>query len=133
MLRSPTVQWTVGVLATLYMRIVRLTGRLDRPEPPPGGPFILATWHNRLFLLSYLRIGDRPLVEHAPLYRDGPEGGPVVQYDMKSAETVGLIKFDFLGLKTLDVITAFDIFDTPLRRSTKTIAFGLPTKRANFM
>ena len=47
-------------------------------------------------------IADRPLVEHAPLYRDGPDGGPVVQYDMKSAETIGLIKFDFLGLKTLD-------------------------------
>ena len=47
-------------------------------------------------------IADRPLVEHAPLYRDGPEGGPVVQYEMKAAESVGLIKFDFLGLKTLD-------------------------------
>ena len=49
-------------------------------------------------------IADRPLVYHAPLYRDGPEGGPVVQYDMKSAESIGLIKFDFLGLKTLDQI-----------------------------
>jgi DNA polymerase-3 subunit alpha len=49
-------------------------------------------------------IADRPLVEHAPMYRDGPDGGPVVQYDMKSAESVGLIKFDFLGLKTLDQI-----------------------------
>ncbi len=49
-------------------------------------------------------IADQALVNHAPLYRDGPEGGPVVQYDMKSAETVGLIKFDFLGLKTLDQI-----------------------------
>ncbi len=49
-------------------------------------------------------IADRPLVEHAPLYRDGPEGGPVVQYDMKSSESLGLIKFDFLGLKTLDQI-----------------------------
>jgi len=49
-------------------------------------------------------IADQPLVHHAPLYRDGPDGGPVVQYDMKSAETVGLIKFDFLGLKTLDQI-----------------------------
>ncbi|MFM2247615.1 MAG: hypothetical protein RL071_3689, partial [Pseudomonadota bacterium] len=47
-------------------------------------------------------IADRPLVEHAPMYRDGPEGGPVVQYEMKAAESVGLIKFDFLGLKTLD-------------------------------
>ncbi len=49
-------------------------------------------------------VADRPLVELAPLYRDGPDGGPVVQYDMKSAETIGLIKFDFLGLKTLDQI-----------------------------
>jgi len=49
-------------------------------------------------------IADRPLVEHAPLYRDGPQGGPVVQYEMKAAEGVGLIKFDFLGLKTLDQI-----------------------------
>ncbi len=49
-------------------------------------------------------IADRPLVEYAPLYRDGPDGGPVVQYDMKSAESIGLIKFDFLGLKTLDQI-----------------------------
>ncbi len=49
-------------------------------------------------------IADRPLVEYAPLYRDSPEGGPVVQYDMKSAEGIGLIKFDFLGLKTLDQI-----------------------------
>jgi len=49
-------------------------------------------------------IADKALVEHAPLYRDGPEGGPVVQFDMKSAESVGLIKFDFLGLKTLDQI-----------------------------
>ncbi len=49
-------------------------------------------------------IADRPLVEYAPLYRDEPGGGPVVQYDMKSAEAVGLIKFDFLGLKTLDHI-----------------------------
>ena len=49
-------------------------------------------------------IADRPLVELVPLYRDGPDGGPVVQFDMKSAESIGLIKFDFLGLKTLDQI-----------------------------
>ncbi|MBK9647852.1 MAG: DNA polymerase III subunit alpha [Deltaproteobacteria bacterium] len=49
-------------------------------------------------------VADRPLVQLAPLYRDGPEGGPVVQFDMKSAESIGLIKFDFLGLKTLDQI-----------------------------
>jgi DNA polymerase III subunit alpha len=49
-------------------------------------------------------IADKPLVNYSPLYRDEPEGGPVVQYDMKSAENIGLIKFDFLGLKTLDQI-----------------------------
>ncbi|NCG21179.1 MAG: DNA polymerase III subunit alpha [Rhodobacterales bacterium] len=49
-------------------------------------------------------IADIPLVNYAPLYRDEPQGGPVVQYDMKSAEGIGLIKFDFLGLKTLDQI-----------------------------
>ncbi len=49
-------------------------------------------------------IADRPIVQLSPLYRDGPDGGPVVQYDMKSAESIGLIKFDFLGLKTLDQV-----------------------------
>lgn len=45
-------------------------------------------------------IADGELVSHAPLYR-GAEGENVVQYDMKHAEKIGLIKFDFLGLKTL--------------------------------
>src|ERR1700679_2567595 len=45
-------------------------------------------------------ISSQPLVQLAPLYR-GAEGEQVVQYDMKWAEKIGLIKFDFLGLKTL--------------------------------
>lgn len=45
-------------------------------------------------------IADGELVRHAPLYK-GAEGEQVVQYDMKHAEKIGLIKFDFLGLKTL--------------------------------
>jgi len=45
-------------------------------------------------------IADGQLVRLAPLYR-GAEGEQVVQYDMKHAEKIGLIKFDFLGLKTL--------------------------------
>jgi len=48
-------------------------------------------------------ISDRPLVEHCPLYK-GAEGETVVQYDMSHAEKIGLIKFDFLGLKTLTMI-----------------------------
>ena len=46
-------------------------------------------------------IADQDLQAYAS-YRDGEDGGPVVQYDMKSAG-IGLIKFD-LGLKTLDQI-----------------------------
>lgn len=45
-------------------------------------------------------IADGSLVTKAPLYR-GADGENVVQYDMKHAEKIGLIKFDFLGLKTL--------------------------------
>ncbi len=49
-------------------------------------------------------IGDRPLPELAPLYHDQKADLPAVQFDYKDAETVGLVKFDFLGLKTLTVI-----------------------------
>lgn len=49
-------------------------------------------------------IGDRPLVELVPLYKDPRAEMPVTQYDMKFIEETGLIKFDFLGLKTLTVI-----------------------------
>lgn len=45
-------------------------------------------------------ISNLPLVSYAPLYK-GAEGENVVQYDMKVSEKIGLIKFDFLGLKTL--------------------------------
>jgi DNA polymerase III subunit alpha len=48
-------------------------------------------------------ISDRPLVEHAPLYK-GADNENVIQFDMKLAEKIGLIKFDFLGLKTLTLI-----------------------------
>ena len=49
-------------------------------------------------------IGRVPIIETAPLYRDPREEGAVVQWDMKHVEKVGLIKFDFLGLKTLTVL-----------------------------
>lgn len=49
-------------------------------------------------------IGDRPLEELVPLYQDPRAEMPVTQYDMKFIEETGLIKFDFLGLKTLTVI-----------------------------
>ncbi len=49
-------------------------------------------------------IGDRPLVELTPLYRDPRSNLPVTQFNMKWVEKAGLVKFDFLGLKTLTVI-----------------------------
>jgi DNA polymerase-3 subunit alpha len=51
-------------------------------------------------------IGDRPLDELVPLYRDtdNKESLPATQFNMKWVETAGLVKFDFLGLKTLTVI-----------------------------
>ncbi|RQD65542.1 MAG: DNA polymerase III subunit alpha [Desulfonatronovibrio sp. MSAO_Bac4] len=49
-------------------------------------------------------ISDKAMEEYLPLYK-GKKGEIVTQYDMKRVEKVGLIKFDFLGLKTLTVIS----------------------------
>ncbi len=70
-------------------------------------------------------IGDRPLTQLVPLYRDPRSDLPVTQFNMKWVEPAGLVKFDFLGLKTLTVIekacefiakagTDLDIADLPL-------------------
>jgi DNA polymerase-3 subunit alpha len=49
-------------------------------------------------------IADRPLIDLVPLYRDARAQLPATQFSMKWAEAAGLVKFDFLGLKTLTVI-----------------------------
>lgn len=49
-------------------------------------------------------IADRPLEELVPVYRDPRSDLPVCGYSMKYAESAGLVKFDFLGLKTLTVL-----------------------------
>jgi DNA polymerase-3 subunit alpha len=49
-------------------------------------------------------IGDRPIEELVAVYRDPKSDMPVTQFDMKYVENTGLIKYDFLGLKTLSVI-----------------------------
>ncbi|HZL30052.1 MAG TPA: DNA polymerase III subunit alpha, partial [Pseudolabrys sp.] len=55
-------------------------------------------------------IGDRALSEVVPLYRDPKSDMPVTQFNMKWVEQAGLVKFDFLGLKTLTVLkTAVDL------------------------
>lgn len=70
-------------------------------------------------------IGDRPLTELTPLYRDPRSDLPATQFNMKWVESAGLVKFDFLGLKTLTVIdralkhlekrgASVDINDLPL-------------------
>ncbi|MFZ1983834.1 MAG: DNA polymerase III subunit alpha, partial [Desulfatitalea sp.] len=48
-------------------------------------------------------IGDKPLVNYLPLYK-GKKGEVVTQFDMKLVENIGLVKFDFLGLRNLTVI-----------------------------
>ncbi|MBW2042583.1 MAG: DNA polymerase III subunit alpha [Deltaproteobacteria bacterium] len=50
-------------------------------------------------------IADRPLVDYMPLYR-GKRGEVVTQFDMKSVEKIGLVKFDLLGLKNLTIIAS---------------------------
>ncbi|MGH7066964.1 MAG: DNA polymerase III subunit alpha [Acetobacteraceae bacterium] len=49
-------------------------------------------------------IGDRPLIELVPLYRDPRSDFLVTQYSMKHIEHAGLVKFDFLGLTTLTIL-----------------------------
>lgn len=51
-----------------------------------------------------LVIADRPLHELCPIYRDPRSPMPVTQLNMKFVESAGLVKFDFLGLKTLTVL-----------------------------
>ncbi|MBI5578822.1 MAG: DNA polymerase III subunit alpha [Deltaproteobacteria bacterium] len=48
-------------------------------------------------------IADRPLVEYLPLFR-GKKGEVITQFDMKIVEKIGLVKFDFLGLRNLTVM-----------------------------
>jgi len=57
-------------------------------------------------------IGEKPLWEYVPCFRPAGEDGIVTQYDKDRVEKVGLVKFDFLGLKTLTVIqTALDLIN----------------------
>ncbi|MEP2439171.1 MAG: DNA polymerase III subunit alpha [Roseibium sp.] len=69
-------------------------------------------------------IGDRPLEKLVPLYRDPRSDMPVAQFNMKMVEDAGLVKFDFLGLKTLTVIdTAVKLIE---RRGIKVDVAALP-------
>jgi DNA polymerase-3 subunit alpha len=74
-------------------------------------------------------IGERPLTELVPMYRDPRSDMPVTQYSLKWVEPAGLVKFDFLGLKTLTVLdnavkminrngTKFALTDIPIDDET---------------
>ncbi len=65
-------------------------------------------------------IADRPLIDLVPLYRDPRAQLPATQFNMKWAEAAGLVKFDFLGLKTLTVIeTARHLLARAVSRSIR--------------
>lgn len=88
-----------------------------------------------------LVIGDRPLHELVPLYRDPRSDMPVTQFNMKYVEQAGLVKFDFLGLKTLTVVQKsvetikkttgeeYDILKIPLddKKSFELMSAGIST------
>jgi DNA polymerase-3 subunit alpha len=49
-------------------------------------------------------ISDKPMTEYVPIYKSKDDPSLITQYEMKNVEKIGLVKFDFLGLKTLTVI-----------------------------
>ncbi len=86
----------------------RLQAERDR-EPIVARAFAIAQKLEGLFRhasthAAGIVIGDRPLAELVPLYRDPKSNMPVTQFNMKWVEQAGLVKFDFLGLKTLTVL-----------------------------
>lgn len=69
-------------------------------------------------------IGDRPLDEIVPLYKDPKSDIPATQFSMYWVEQAGLVKFDFLGLKTLTVIK--NALDLLARRGVKIDINNIP-------
>ncbi|HEY0315362.1 MAG TPA: DNA polymerase III subunit alpha, partial [Sphingomonas sp.] len=101
----PTDPWTldralngVSELATEYKRDPQVKRLLDLAMKLEGLPRHSSTH------AAGVVIGDRPLDQLVPLYRDPRSDMPVTQFDMKYVEDAGLVKFDFLGLKTLSVL-----------------------------
>jgi DNA polymerase-3 subunit alpha len=83
------------------------------PEMMKGDPRVKTLIEHALRLEGLVRhasthaagvvLSNLPLVDHLPLFVD-KEGGIVTQYDMSCVEKIGLVKFDFLGLKTLTLL-----------------------------
>ena len=101
----PTDPWTlertlngVSEFATEYKRDPDVKRLIDLAMQLEGLPRHSSTH------AAGVVIGDRPLDQLVPLYRDPRSDMPVTQFDMKNVEDAGLVKFDFLGLKTLSVL-----------------------------
>ncbi|UUL83418.1 DNA polymerase III subunit alpha [Sphingomonas qomolangmaensis] len=101
----PTDPWTleraingVSEMAHAYEREDDVRRLLDLAKQLEGLPRHSSTH------AAGVVIGDRPLAQLVPLYRDPRSDMPVTQFDMKYVEGAGLVKFDFLGLKTLSVL-----------------------------
>ncbi|WP_326524585.1 DNA polymerase III subunit alpha [Sphingomonas sp.] len=101
----PTDPWTleralngVAELAAEYKNHSDVRHLLDLAQKLEGLPRHSSTH------AAGVVIGDRPLAQLVPLYRDPRSDMPVTQFDMKYVEGAGLVKFDFLGLKTLSVL-----------------------------
>ena len=101
----PTDPWTleralggVGELRREYQTDPQVKRLIDLAMQLEGSP------RNSSTHAAGVVIGDRPLAQLVPLYRDPRSDMPVTQFDMKYVEDTGLIKFDFLGLKTLSVL-----------------------------
>ena len=101
----PTDPWTldralngVSELAAEYRNDEQVTRLFDLAMKLEGLPRHSSTH------AAGVVIGDRPLDQLVPLYRDPRSEFPVTQFDMKYVEGAGLVKFDFLGLKTLSVL-----------------------------
>lgn len=71
LLRSDLFQTVASVPLATYFRIVTWTGRIDRPQPPIPGPYIVAMWHGRLIMLPMLCVEQKPLVALISAHRDG--------------------------------------------------------------
>jgi DNA polymerase III subunit alpha len=101
----PTDPWTldralngVSELANEYRQDAQVKRLLDLAMKLEGLPRHSSTH------AAGVVIGDRRLDALVPLYRDPRSDMPVTQFDMKYVEAAGLVKFDFLGLKTLSVL-----------------------------
>lgn len=70
-LTTPAVQWAASAFGAGYVNFVRMTARIDRPPPPPGGPFLLAMWHSRILMLDFLRPTGRAVITLISGHRDG--------------------------------------------------------------